>query len=173
MKRRIPLIAVVGESGSGKTSITQMSTLDEVVSYTSRPINADNRTGEVDGVDYHFKSEEWMVENKDKFNLDYKEIHGFRYGATDKDLQSKDAIIIYARDAVELKEIMPVHIVWVIRDNPTIRAGRIEPDLLKYVNKFDSIIHNNGPIEDAVLRLELINNLIISEVLWKGDTVES
>ena len=89
------MICLIGESGSGKSSIEKYLCdkhgLKKVVSYTTRP----PRQGEVDGVDYHFITEEEFFAMKD--NNEFAETTKFRdwyYGATIKELQNKDVFVI-------------------------------------------------------------------------------
>ncbi len=88
MRRGIPFI-ISGPSGAGKTTLYKMALerLPDVVhsvSYTTRP----PRSGDVDGVDYHFVSNEvfeGMVASG--AFIEYAEIHGNRYGTGRKDLE--------------------------------------------------------------------------------------
>jgi len=115
--RKKPLICICGKSGTGKTTLVKASPLKEIVSYTTR----DMREGEIDGVDYHFRTREWMLENRDKFNFDWKEFGGSLYGATDSDIEDLDIIVITLDSAIELRELgFPVYIIWI--------KGRVRSD---------------------------------------------
>jgi len=88
MRRGIPFI-ISGPSGAGKTTLYKMA-LERIpgvrhsVSYTTRP----PRAGDVDGLDYHFVSDERFDEMvaRGEF-LEHAHIHGNRYGTGKKDLE--------------------------------------------------------------------------------------
>lgn len=83
------LLVVSGPSGVGKSTITNMLRTDErfwiSVSVTTRRI----RTGEVDGVDYHFVSDD-KFEEMIKANefLEFAEFAGAKYGTPKKAVES-------------------------------------------------------------------------------------
>ncbi len=83
------LLVVSGPSGVGKSTITNKLRADErfwiSVSVTTRRI----RTGEVDGVDYHFVSDD-KVEEMIKANefLEFAEFAGAKYGTPKKAVES-------------------------------------------------------------------------------------
>lgn len=70
------ILVLVGESASGKTTIEKAlymkNNMKKVVSYTTRP----PRKGEVDGVDYHFISQDKFLEMKE--NNEFIEIGAYR-----------------------------------------------------------------------------------------------
>ena len=61
------IICLIGKSGSGKSTIEQKLCSDleinQVVSHTTRP----PRKKELDGLDYHFVSDDYFEENKEEF----------------------------------------------------------------------------------------------------------
>lgn len=83
------LLVVSGPSGVGKSTITNKLRADErfwiSVSVTTRRI----RTGEVDGVDYHFVSDDKFEEmiKADEF-LEFAEFAGAKYGTPKKAVES-------------------------------------------------------------------------------------
>jgi len=83
------LLVVSGPSGVGKSTITNKLRTDErfwiSVSVTTRRI----RTGEVDGVDYHFVSDDKFEEmiKADEF-LEFAEFAGAKYGTPKKAVES-------------------------------------------------------------------------------------
>jgi guanylate kinase len=153
--RTIPLICVSGKSGVGKTTVVRASSLKEVISYTTR----DMREGEVDGYDYHFRSKEWMLANRDKFNLDWKTFGDNIYGATDFDVNNLDIIVITLDSATELRKIgVLVYIIWL--DGP-IRQERSRsedvangPELMKEVGLR---LTNNGTVEEVAEKLKVLH----------------
>lgn len=88
------MIILVGESASGKSTIEKILADEygykKTVSYTTRP----PRQGEVDGVDYHFISEDEYV---DKFNSGFfaetGSYNGWFYGTT-KDQYCKNTVCV-------------------------------------------------------------------------------
>ena len=88
------MIVLVGESASGKSTIEKILAdkygYKKTVSYTTRP----PRDGEVNGVDYHFISED---EYNDKFNSKYfvetGAYNGWFYGTT-KDQYNENTVCV-------------------------------------------------------------------------------
>lgn len=88
------MIILVGESASGKSTIEKILTdkygYKKTVSYTTRP----PRQGEVNGIDYHFISEDEYME---KLNADFfaetGNYNGWFYGTT-KDQYCKNGICV-------------------------------------------------------------------------------
>ncbi|PLX77126.1 MAG: guanylate kinase, partial [Desulfuromonas sp.] len=84
MSRQGLIYIVSAPSGAGKTSLCKelLATFPELqmsISYTTRPI----RSGEADGVDYHFVSTEIfkkMIEEKSF--AEWAEVHGNYYGTS-------------------------------------------------------------------------------------------
>lgn len=93
------LIVLMGKQGSGKTTLCDYMVknmgYEKVVTYTTRPM----RTGEVDGVDYHFLADE-EFENmikKNQFieNKQYNTINGiWKYGTALDKLESGHKYIL-------------------------------------------------------------------------------
>lgn len=86
MSTRGKLIVIVAPSGTGKSSLieklmNQNSSLSWSVSCTSRKI----RTGEVDGKDYHFLTEDEFIEKRDNNELiEWAKVHSNYYGTSKK-----------------------------------------------------------------------------------------
>src|SRR5574344_279630 len=88
------MIILVGESASGKSTIEKILAdkygYKKTVSYTTRP----PRDGEVNGVDYHFISEDEYI---DKFNSGYfvetGAYNGWFYGTT-KDQYDENTVCV-------------------------------------------------------------------------------
>ena len=76
------MIVIIGESGCGKSSLVnafvkRFPSYKRVVTYTTRPM----RPGEVDGVDYHFVTEEQFKELDNNYKLAECNIYrGWHYG---------------------------------------------------------------------------------------------
>jgi len=93
MKNNGILFVLSAPSGAGKTSISRellarQSGLCQSVSFTTRPM----RSGEQEGVDYHFVSPERFerMVNDGAF-AEWAEVHGNRYGTARATLQSAEA----------------------------------------------------------------------------------
>jgi len=108
------IIVISGPSGSGKTTLCRMVEerlkIPHSVSYTTRH----PRVSESPGKDYHFISEETFNEMVDeKEFLEWAEVHGRRYGTSERDVQkiiSKGQDIILDLDtqgALAIKKIKP------------------------------------------------------------------
>lgn len=84
------LFIVTAPSGAGKTSLVRSllaadSGIKISVSYTTRQ----PRPGEVDGIDYHFVTEERFLQMLEKGEfLESAEVHGSRYGTSQKWIES-------------------------------------------------------------------------------------
>lgn len=118
------LFVISAPTGGGKTSLTHyvvehlkdFCNLKKVITYTTRPI----RTGEVDGIDYHFINEINFAE-KDitGFFLETTAYASYHYGsprnALDMLAQGQSLIIITDRPgAKKIKEFMPEAIlIWI------------------------------------------------------------
>lgn len=89
------MIVIVGESGCGKTTIQnkmcEIYGYKKIISYTTRP----PRNGEVNGVDYHFISEDEFIKKiEDGFFAEHALYRGWFYGTAKKDcLNNKIAVL--------------------------------------------------------------------------------
>ena len=94
-KKKYQVIALYGASGSGKDTIlkwvvSHYPKLHLIVSCTTRPM----RDGEVDGLDYHFVTEEEMMEQiLSGEMLEATEFRGWFYG-TQTSALSEDTVNI-------------------------------------------------------------------------------
>ncbi len=82
MQRRGILCVVSGPSGSGKTTVCRaLSGSDPACVYSISCTTRAPRTGEVDGIDYHFLSEDDFAERAVRGDfLEYARVHGRGYG---------------------------------------------------------------------------------------------
>ena len=76
------IVILLGESGCGKTSIANVLcenyNFEKIVTYTTRPM----RKGEVDGIDYHFISNnDFNKLKEDKFFLETSTYNDWQYGS--------------------------------------------------------------------------------------------
>ena len=90
------MIVILGESASGKTTllnnfIKNNPKYHKIITYTTRPM----RVGEVNGVDYHFISQEAFDEFvKRDFFVEHNNYRGWSYGTAKEDCRSKNGIAI-------------------------------------------------------------------------------
>ena len=96
------IICLIGKSGSGKSTIEQKLCSDlkinQVVSHTTRP----PRKKELEGLDYHFVSDSYFENNKEKFIEQrlYKVINEdgskgiWRYGLTEESFEEGNNLVI-------------------------------------------------------------------------------
>ena len=98
------MLILVGHSASGKTEIANELKRDydmkKIITYTTRPI----RINEVNGVDYHFVTEEEFLSLKEKdFFVETTLFNGYYYGSSKEDVKD-DAVVIL--DPVGLTNFM-------------------------------------------------------------------
>lgn len=171
-----PLIVISGPSGSGKTTIMEkvsarMPELARVVTTTTRA----PRTGERDGVDYHFVDVETfqhMIDDGAFF--EWAEVYGNYYGPTKADverIQQQDKIpylIIDVQGAMTVKQEHPNAYLIFIRPTPhdaylaRVRRERASEDNLEeriatierelaQAETYDVVVENlEGAMERAV-----------------------
>ena len=96
------IVSLVGKSGSGKDTIIQKLRADLkipiAISFTSRPM----RTGEIQDLTYHFVSDSYFEDNKEKFIEQrlYKVINKdgtkgiWRYGLTEESFEEGTNLVI-------------------------------------------------------------------------------
>lgn len=96
------MVVIVGESGGGKSSVAKMLAdkygYKNVVTYTTRPM----RTGEIDGVDYHFVDERQLNKMQDSLCLEAN-YRGWHYAADINDLTDDSVIVVTPSGLRELK----------------------------------------------------------------------
>lgn len=97
IRRRLAIVIVlVGESGCGKSSLAKRlselkPSFSKVVTYTTRPM----RTGETDGIDYHFIDNDTFDDLKQKgFFFEYAQYREWQYGTAANFNKDEDKIII-------------------------------------------------------------------------------
>jgi guanylate kinase len=90
------MIVIVGESASGKSTLARSiveksKDLKLVVTYTTRP----PRDGEIDGIDYHFVSDECFEQMiKDCKFVEYTTYRGWYYGTAASDCLSEKSVVV-------------------------------------------------------------------------------
>ena len=88
------MLILVGHSASGKTEIANELRRDynmkKIITYTTRPM----RVNEINGVDYHFVSEEEFLRLKENcFFVETTHFNGYYYGSS-KESVKDDAVVI-------------------------------------------------------------------------------
>ena len=100
------LVCLVGRSGSGKSTIERLVSeagYERVISYTSRA----KRDGEVDGVDYKFRSRVEIERLKDAGELmEVKEYQGNLYGSPKLDINKRYVMCIELKGLEEIRGIL-------------------------------------------------------------------
>lgn len=99
------MIVIVGESASGKSSVARylMNNYghEKIVTYTTRA----PRENEVDGLDYHFISQEdFATLVRQNFFAEIAEYNGWWYGSARKDYKDNAVIVLTPRGLRALKE---------------------------------------------------------------------
>jgi len=104
------LILLVGESASGKSTIEKQLVnygYSKIVSYTTRPM----REGEVDGIDYHYISEEdFLYHLKINFFAEYTVYNGWYYGIAHEDCLDNSIVVVEPHGFRQLLKIPNLHI---------------------------------------------------------------
>lgn len=132
------LFIVAAPSGAGKTSvvtnvISKLSPfipIEKVITFTTRPV----RTGETNGIDYHFLSqEEFLKRKKEGFFLETTKYNGYYYGSPISMIQGmkngKSFIIITDPAGADnfKKNIMPDAVtIWITISNIQELRRRLE-----------------------------------------------
>ena len=106
------MIVLVGESASGKSSIEKYLVehygLRKIVSYTTRP----PREGEVDGVDYHFISEQEFLRMKyDEAFAETAVYRGWYYGTAKEDCADDKVAVLTPHGLRQIKKIPGLNVV--------------------------------------------------------------
>ena len=105
------MIVLIGESASGKSSIEKNLVdnygLKKIVSYTTRP----PRNGEVDGVDYHFISDDKFYELKDQgFFAEVAQYRGWNYGTAKEDCTDNKVAVLTPHGLRQVSKIKSLNI---------------------------------------------------------------
>lgn len=104
------MILLVGESASGKSTIEKQLVnygYSKIVSYTTRPM----REGEVNGIDYHYISEEdFLYHLKINFFAEYTIYNGWYYGIAHEDCLDNSVVVVEPHGFRQLLKIPNLHI---------------------------------------------------------------
>nr|DAK66451.1 MAG TPA: GMPK protein [Caudoviricetes sp.] len=166
------LIVLVGKSASGKTTlekyISENFRYEKIVSHTTRPIRGD----EVDGMDYHYVSED--VFNEMRLNnelVEHATFNNWSYGISKKEIEDKkDAIVVVNPAGLRrLRKLnIPMSVFYVVCDDKTRYKRSIDrgDDIVEIALRSRSDTDCFNGIEDEVDRILLGTNTV------EGNTVE-
>lgn len=139
------MLLLVGKSASGKSEILKRLKelgMKTIVTYTTRP----PRIGEINGIDYHFISEEDFIEKmySDFFaeTTKYETVNGtWRYGSAKENYNNDTAIILNPEGLKSVKKIFPEAVAIYIIASDKIRyeraISRINPNDEKSLKEID------------------------------------
>lgn len=134
------IIALVGESGSGKSTIENKLHsefgFEKIVSFTTR----DLRDGEVNGVDYHFISNDTFQLSKKKGVFAELEEYSFnRFYGTIKTSYTGDKVVVLTPNGVrQVKKAMPqldIVVVYV--------TAKLKTRALRYINRCSKFTYDD------------------------------
>jgi guanylate kinase len=104
------------------------------------------REDEQEGVDYYFRTKEWMLEHKDEFKIGFKEIKGEYYAYSDETLETKEVLVILAEDALKhFRNGVPCIFVHYWGEVYKTRAGRDSGKEMAYVQNYLDMIKVEAP----------------------------
>ncbi len=165
------LIVLVGKSASGKTTLEKYISdnfrYEKIVSHTTRPI----RGNEVDGVDYHYVSED--VFNEMKLNdelVEHATFCNWSYGISKKEIEDKkDAIVVVNPAGLRrLRKLgIPMAVFYVVCDDKTRYKRSIDrgDDIVEIALRSRSDTDCFNGIEDEVDRILLGTNTVESNAV--------
>ena len=177
-------IVIIGKSGSGKTTLAkyleEIKGFRRIITYTTRPI----RENEVDGVDYHFLSqEEFNKRKEDGFfaeTADYDASFGHcSYGSAKEDynIDNNSVIVLNPYGVKQIYGKTKGKIIYIIASNDLIRKRlqlrgdkseeierRLETDEIDFkdmdkYSDFNIKIDSNSTIEDIAHKIQFALNI--------------
>ena len=189
------LFIISAPSGAGKTSLVRALLAADAqvrlsVSYTTRPM----RPGEVDGVDYHFVTEEHFFQRLEQGDfLESAEVHGARYGTSQSVVEAQlgegyDLVLeIDWQGAAQVRNLRPEAIsIFILppslevleqqlekrgQDSQEVIARRLAGarEEIGHVGEFDYVILNanfKAAIHD-LLAIVRSRRLVLEKQLWR------
>lgn len=189
------IFCFAGPSGSGKTTLSDMlkkrseGEISRLITVTTR----EPRLGEVNGIDYHFWSEEQFNQGiKDKLFFEHQVVHGKFYGTLKKTIResilssAQSVIILDVFGAINLKTQYPKDVINIFLtctekeelkrriaergttpDDMEKRLNAVEFEILTYLEhpaKFDYLIVN----DDIDVSYSALQNIKIHESIKRG-----
>lgn len=106
------MIVLVGESASGKSTIEKELVkkygLKKIISYTTRK----PRNNEIDGIDYHFVTEENFFElQKNEFFAETATYNGWHYGTAKEDCTNDKVAVLTPHGLRQIRKIKDINII--------------------------------------------------------------
>ena len=162
---------LVGKSASGKTTLEKYISdnfrYEKIVSHTTRPI----RGNEVDGVDYHYVSED--VFNEMKLNdelVEHATFNGWSYGISKKEIEKKKdgVVVVNPAGLRKLRKLdIPMSVFYVVCDDKTRYKRSIDrgDDIVEVALRSRSDTDCFNGIEDEVDRVLLGTNTVESNAV--------
>ena len=100
------MLVIIGKSASGKTTIEKCLKETEgysnIVSYTTRPV----RNGEVDGINYHYVTEDEFIEKlNNSFLAEHVNNYGNYYGVAKEDCKNSSLVIVEKNGLKQLNDV--------------------------------------------------------------------
>lgn len=165
------LIVLVGKSASGKTTLEKYISdnfrYEKIVSHTTRPIRDD----EVDGVDYHYVSEDMFNEMLLNNELvEHATFNNWSYGISKKEIEDKkDAVVVVNPAGLRrLRKLdIPMAVFYVVCDDKTRYKRSIDrgDDIVEVALRSRSDTDCFNGIEDEVDRILLGTNTVESNTV--------
>lgn len=165
------LIVLVGKSASGKTTlekyISENFRYEKIVSHTTRPIRGD----EVDGVDYHYVSEDVFNEMlRNNKLVEHATFNNWSYGISKKEIEDKkDAVVVVNPAGLRrLRKLnIPMSVFYVMCDDKTRYKRSIDrgDDIVEIALRSRSDTDCFNGIEDEVDRILLGTNTVESNAV--------
>ena len=188
-EERINIIVLVGESASGKSTIEKELAnnhgYQKIISYTTRP----PRINEVDGIDYHFVTDEKFEElSRNYFFCEVGKYRGWNYGSSIEDCKRDRMVAVLTphglRQVEKIKglDIVSFYISVPIRErlikilqrgdeiNECFRRSMSDVGMFDGIeDDVDFIIKNDGYMYSAKAIADEIENLVREkggDVIW-------
>lgn len=170
------LMIVAGPAGTGKTTlaeriVAEVPGVEKVVTATTRPA----RPGEVDGLDYHFFTEEEFDERLGRAEfLEWARVHGrHRYGTLRRSVQEKLAAGISLVMNVDVQGVRSIK--EVAKSDPLIRPALVTvfvtpPDMVELRRRLegrghdgeDEIARRLGTATEEMQAVDIFDHVIVS-----------
>ena len=182
MGTRKNIIVIEGPSGVGKDTVYNKlteeypNTYSKVASYTTR----DMRPGEIEGITYFFVDKKTFMQKVQSGDIfEYTTRHGAYRGISKTPLEKiikKNLIAVKDADVIGLRALRGAYPnkvlgIFITADKEVIKTrlikrGGCDQDIERrlndydnshaYINEYDYVIINNGPVEEAVEKIRKI-----------------
>ncbi|MBS6954257.1 MAG: hypothetical protein KH230_13645 [Enterocloster asparagiformis] len=149
------MICILGGSAAGKSTVagilSGLKPYHKIITYTTRP----PRRGEIDGIDYHFVSNDTYVKmQKDMEFAETGSYNGWNYGTALKDCTDNGVIVVTPRGFRNLKKNKNLNIISFYIDVPRrdrlIKSLETRDDIDECIRRNLSDIGQYDGLEDEV-----------------------